>query len=138
MGRTANITKALEELSNQFKPQELNEGNVQAIFNRCLATKDTRNISRAQLFLINMGYQGKEDCPIHFDKGLLLNNKSNIEYLYGQLNSVHAGIHYKDNLSISDFNRDYTGNIWTIKPPLSPKGPNFPAWWEAHKSEWEA
>ena len=24
-----------------------------------------------------------------------------------------------------------------IKPTLSPKDPNFPAWWEAHKSEWE-
>lgn len=160
--------------SNKFKPQELNEGNVQAIFNRCLANKDTRNISRAQLFLINMGYQGKEDVPIHFDKDSLIKNKLNIEYLYGQLNSVHAGTHYKENLSISDFNRDYTGNIWsqnkaillellylattsdvpiivpfskqnndttrisrTIRPTLSPKDPNFPAWWEEHKSEWE-
>lgn len=25
----------------------------------------------------------------------------------------------------------------TIKPTLSPKDPNFPAWWEKHKSEWE-
>lgn len=24
-----------------------------------------------------------------------------------------------------------------IKPTLSPKDPNFPEWWEAHKSEWE-
>lgn len=23
------------------------------------------------------------------------------------------------------------------KPTLSPKDPNFPAWWEQHKSEWE-
>ena len=67
VGRTANITKALEELSNQFKPQELNEANVQAIFNRCLAKKDTMSIARAQLFLINMGYGGNEDVPIHFD-----------------------------------------------------------------------
>lgn len=22
-------------------------------------------------------------------------------------------------------------------PTLSPKDPNFPAWWEEHKSEWE-
>ena len=94
MGRTANITKALEELSNQFKPQELNEANVQAIFNRCLAKKDTISIARAQLFLINMGYDGNEDVPIHFDKDLLLKNKRNIEYLYGQLYSVHAGTHF--------------------------------------------
>ena len=25
-----------------------------------------------------------------------------------------------------------------VRPTLSPKDPNFPAWWEAHKSEWEA
>ena len=24
-----------------------------------------------------------------------------------------------------------------IKPTLSPKDPNFPAWWKEHKSEWE-
>lgn len=24
-----------------------------------------------------------------------------------------------------------------IKPTLSPKDPNFPAWWEKHKTEWE-
>lgn len=24
-----------------------------------------------------------------------------------------------------------------IKPTLSPKDPNFPAWWETHKAEWE-
>ena len=25
-----------------------------------------------------------------------------------------------------------------IKPTLSPKDPNFPAWWEAHKAERDA
>ena len=24
-----------------------------------------------------------------------------------------------------------------LRPTLSPKDPNFPAWWELHKSEWE-
>ncbi|WP_298736348.1 hypothetical protein [uncultured Subdoligranulum sp.] len=23
-----------------------------------------------------------------------------------------------------------------LKPTFSPKDPNFPAWWEAHKAEW--
>ena len=26
----------------------------------------------------------------------------------------------------------------SIKPTLSPKDPAFPAWWEAHRAEWEA
>lgn len=30
----------IEERRPQFTPLELNEGNVQAIFNRCLATED--------------------------------------------------------------------------------------------------
>ena len=34
------IAQLVEE-ANKFKPQELNEANVQAIFNRCLATDDT-------------------------------------------------------------------------------------------------
>ena len=24
-----------------------------------------------------------------------------------------------------------------LRPTFSPKDPNFPAWWEAHKGEWE-
>ena len=28
-------------------------------------------------------------------------------------------------------------DISTLKPTLSPKDPAFPAWWEAHKGEWE-
>ena len=113
VGRTSNITKALEELSNQFKPQELNEANVQAIFQRCLEKKDTKSIARAQLFLSNMGYGGNEDVPIHFDKDLLRKNKRNIEYLYGQLYSVHAGTHATADQSIERFSKTYLGNNWT-------------------------
>ena len=29
-------------------------------------------------------------------------------------------------------------DICHLTPTLSPKDPAFPAWWEAHKSEWEA
>jgi len=28
-------------------------------------------------------------------------------------------------------------NMGNITPTLSPKDPAFPAWWEAHKGEWE-
>jgi len=27
--------------------------------------------------------------------------------------------------------------ISSFTPTLSPKDPNFPAWWEQHKAEWE-
>lgn len=32
----------IEERRPQFTPLELNEGNVQAIFNRCIATEETK------------------------------------------------------------------------------------------------
>ena len=43
MGRLDRI-KAAQEASkaNGFNPLDLNEGNVQAIFNRCLATEDEK------------------------------------------------------------------------------------------------
>ena len=42
------------------------------------------------------------------------------------------------------FSKTKDGNITSLidynhcTPTLSPKDPAFPAWWEAHKSEWEA
>lgn len=30
-----------------------------------------------------------------------------------------------------------SGFKYKIQPTLSPKDPNFPEWWEKHKSEWE-
>ena len=163
-----------EHKEDGFHPLELTEGNVQAIFNRCLESKDTVAIARAILFPIVLGYGRNEDIPIHFDEDLLLKNKRNIEYLYGQLYSVHAGTHSTVDQSIESFSKTYLGNHWTqgqayvlkllylgattelpltmpfskerndttrlnrhITPTLSPKDPAFPAWWEAHKGEWE-
>ena len=37
---------------------------------------------------------------------------------------------------IKQSNRAMTEPI--VTPTLSPKDPAFPAWWEAHKAEWEA
>ncbi|MGM9639844.1 MAG: hypothetical protein ACI3V3_00585 [Faecousia sp.] len=175
MGRTANIAKAMEELSNQFKPQELNEGEVQAIFNRCLAKPDTKNHSEATLFFPRLGYSEENCVTVYFDKDDLLKNKKNLQYLYGQLSTVHTGKAKTELLTITDFVTSYSGNKWTgnrlilmkllylgasvdvslvapfskeygdttrinpiITPTLSPKDPAFPAWWEAHKAEWEA
>lgn len=40
--------------------------------------------------------------------------------------------------SISPFLADSkTAALIAYKHTLSPKDPNFPAWWEEHKSEWE-
>ena len=39
------IAQLVEE-ANKFKPQELNEANVQAIFDRCLKKEDTKEVVR--------------------------------------------------------------------------------------------
>ena len=44
-------------------------------------------------------------------------------------------------LDISRFSKKYNDTTIIssdITPTLSPKDPAFPAWWETHKSEWEA
>lgn len=166
MGRTANITKALEELSNQFKPQELNETNVQAIFNRCLKTDETKEIEYAAPFRKEFGYE-KTTAPVHFDQEIIKANKQTIKYLFGQVQIVHRG---EFSITEEKAATRYDGTEWTanngilmmffhlavgahimgpfiadghkasiikLNPTLSPKDPAFPAWWEAHKGEWE-
>ena len=170
-----NLSKAREkkeEIIKSFTPLELNEGNVQAIFNRCLATKESQEISGGILFPPSHGYKEDAERMIRFDSEILLKNKKTIEYLLGQLEKVHSSKAGK-RITIDDYNMTYNGKNWTrdkatmlqflylgvtkdtllispfraedstsiispqVKPTLSPKDPNFPAWWEEHKSEWE-
>ena len=164
--------KKAKEKENQFFPIDLNEGNVQAIFNRCLAKPDTKDFSYATLFPTTHGYKPGDEIQIQFDSAELLKNKQSIKFLFGQLQEVHASIKKQD-ISIDDYNTTYNGKHWTsdkgtllkflylgvspetlfispfnaksntsimspqVKPTLSPKDPNFPEWWEEHKSEWE-
>lgn len=154
---------------NGFQPLDLSEGNVQTIFNRCLAKNDSKEITISRLYFGSLGHE-KEDSGIIFDTKEILLNRKNIEYLYGQLKSVHM---QSRKLSMQDFAKMYLNTDWThdkaalmqlvylgsseklsilspfgaknndttllidINPTLSPKDPNFPAWWEEHKSEWE-
>ena len=153
---------------------DLNETNVQAIFNRCIAKEGTPEDQcfNSILFSRLRGYSPDAERIVVFDREKMLANKNNIQYLYGQLKNVHAG---NDTLQINEAFLTYSGTHWTtnkgvlleflylggtndehplicifdsktnstelnmnnITPTLSPKDPAFPAWWEAHKSEWE-
>ena len=166
----------IEERRPQFTPLELTEGNVQAIFNRCLAKEDTpkEKETTGVLFSRTTGFSGKDVKIICFNRDKLLVNKKDIEYLLGQLKAVHDSNGNDVKLLIADITKRYDGTLWTgdtdslfklgylgvvpeislvnpvlakdrstvisgkITPTLSPKDPAFPAWWEAHKSEWEA
>ena len=170
MGLIAKSAKKVTERHKGFEPLELNEGNVQAIFNRCLATKDTPEADEQLgiLFKKIMGYE-EDSKPIVFSKSQIGQNKKNILYLMGQLDSVHKGsreVTAKETIfrydgkqwatnnaiimelyhmarainCISPFIKKYNvaNTERIITPTLSPNDPNFPAWWEAHKGEWEA
>ena len=153
---------------------ELNEANVQAIFNRCIAKEGTPEDQcfNSILFSRLRGYSPDAERIVVFNREKFLANKKNIQYLYGQLKNVHAG---NSNLQINEAFLTYSGTHWTankgvlleflylgaindghsllaafdgrtsstilntdtITPTLSPKDPAFPAWWEAHKGQWE-
>lgn len=218
MGRLDRIKQAQEaSKANSFNPMDLNEGNVQAIFNRCIATDNTTEYIKAYLkfnavvkqdtdrqietLVKEMSAKGQttestkeqikaelyqqtrkmgfnlenEQCSeiMLFDKPKLLDNLKYIRYLYGQLRTTHE---HSNTISINENNTDramlnYTNKVWTenkgilrrlfylgiasdtiypfsergnssfqnvgIQPTLSPKDPNFTAWWEQHKTEWE-
>lgn len=175
MGFNLNKAKAAkEEILKSFIPLELNEANVQAIFNRCIATEGTPDDKcySSILFSTLRGYSLAAERRVVFDKERTQANKKNIEYLYGQLKNIHS---QNSDLQINDafvtyMDKNWTSNkgilleflylgaindgdplmsafdsktnsaiigVDTIKPTLSPKDPNFPAWWEAHKGEWE-
>lgn len=153
--------------ANLFLPIDLNEGNVQAIFNRCIATKDSVDFIGVTLFTKETGFS-ENSKQIVFDKKEIFKNKSTIAYLYGQLKDLS----YSEVITPSSAAIDYNLKVWTkdigvilnflhlgyatkmfrpfiktenstgavllpILPTLSPKDPAFPAWWEAHKGEWE-
>lgn len=148
---------------------DLNEGEVQAIFNKCLATKDdpTGEISSSKLFQKALGYD-EDSKPVFFSKKRIEQNKKSIFYLLGQLRSAHNNLAITSTESIYRYdNQKWTSDTIKlmelyhlgecsngitpfvkksntaiispalVKPTLSPKDPNFPAWWEQHKSEWE-
>lgn len=155
-----------------FRPLDLNEGNVQALFNRCVATESTTEYIKSVLYPKEFGHE-QDSNPILFDKGKLLESLKQIRYLYGQLATTHKKTNTintgKNNASPVTMN--YQNDVWTdnqgvllmffhigvgsctifpfskngnsmfqnvgIQPTLSPKDPGFPAWWEAHKGEWE-
>ena len=90
-----------------FQPLELNEDNVQAIFQRCLAKEGAAETVSSILYYKELGYE-KEDLGVTFDKNALIANRKNIEYLYGQMASVHEN---QSILKEADFARTYSGHL---------------------------
>lgn len=177
MGFNLNKAKAAkEEILKSFTPLDLNEANVQAVYNRCLATEEEKkDIALCRYVkLFYKDYTGIDSGDVAFSKEKINQNRNVIRYLFGQLKDSHTP--KEDRIfTLQDAARKYDGTVWTdlddmeyifkflnfssavgqfrdftrqgntiytdtatdIRPTLSPKDPAFPAWWEAHKAEWE-
>ena len=114
MGRFADIAKKVKsENEGKFKPLDLNEGNVQAIFNRCLATEDTKEYIKSVLEQKEHGF-AQDSKGILFDrKKIQRDNIHAIEYLYGQLLTAHNGSNTISATGKVSATMTYTGKIWT-------------------------
>lgn len=158
-----------EKPMNQgFTPIDLNEKNIQIIFQACLAREEDADKDSYKLFRKELGFEATS-APIFFCQKRLWDHFKSILYLCGQIKSVHSGSY---RISPSAAAQKYTGELWTKNkgnvaallllifasglcshfrkengavfadflkistPTLSPKDPNFPQWWEAHKSRW--
>lgn len=117
MGLKDKMLKKSSEITNQrptFTPLELSEGNIQAIFNRCLATDETNEYIESILQQTIHGY-ANDSNPILFDKQKLLENLKKIRYLYGQLKTAHNDTNTINTNADSKNNvmTDYSGKTWT-------------------------
>lgn len=114
MGLFAEKAKKINR--EQFKPLELTEGNVQTIFNRCLATKDTEDYLKSILQQKDFGYE-KDSNPILFDKKKLIENLKTIRYLYGQLFTTHKRSNTINTTPGNPHNSsiNYKREVWTDK-----------------------
>ena len=97
-----------------FKGIELNERNVQVLYNKCIVTPDTPREERvgSVLFSRISGYSEEEEDIVFFSKDTILYYKRDIAYLLGQLKRAHAPSS-PSRLTIQDAFIDYTGKQWT-------------------------
>ena len=65
--------------AEDFHPIDLNEDNVQAIFNRCLKTDETKNFENVILYTTDFGFEETEN-PIVFDKDVIQKNEGILNF----------------------------------------------------------
>lgn len=153
-----------KKIVKSFTPIDLNEENVETIFQRCLATASTTEKQSSALFRAQYGFENTS-APISFDRKKILENKEAIKYLYGQLQTIHSG---NFTFAPSDLVKKYSSLSWTnnkgilmeflhlgnsialynpfqadskttnfiqkIKPTLSPKDPKFAEWYKDYET----
>ena len=94
---------------------DLNEGNVQSIFNRCLAKKGDfiDDCVQSRLFTVFGGYDPSlRETSLLFDREAMLANRKAIKYLLGQLKNVHIN---KVEVLIKEAFQTYQDTYWGTK-----------------------
>ena len=92
----------------EFIPIDLNEGDVQAIFHRCLVKEGAAETTASSLYFSSLGWE-KEDDGLLFDKKRIRASQKSLQYLLGQLKPVHEEQHI---LTLEDMTKTYQGVIW--------------------------
>lgn len=154
---------------------DLNEGEVQSIYNRCLATEEEKKSfdKRIILQILQPDLTKRESEEVILSSQQVDKNNLIIKFLLGQIKNIHEN---NSAIGLQEGFIKYDNTVWTkdydtlfklyclsqscgwlseftslptnssiisaIKasnctPTLSPKDPNFTAWWEKHKAEWE-
>lgn len=114
MGRFGDKAKQIKKENEGFKPLDLTEGNIQAIFNRCLATDFTKEHIKS--ILQQKAYGCDQDSEgILFDREKVIQSLQSIKYLYGQLLTTHKKTNTINISTKSSTNAmtNYTESIWT-------------------------
>lgn len=93
---------------DKFRPMDLSEDSVHTLFNRCRATEQTSDT--CLVHVPSMGLSVDDVTMMRFDQKKLDLNKSNIEYLYGQLLEKHIN---GCEINLSEVGVKYDNSIWT-------------------------
>ena len=96
--------------TSKFRPLELNERNVKAIFKRCLANEDNTKEGVYYSQVLSLEKCGKESEIIRFSKEMVDAYTSSIQYLLGQ---VKAFQDYRETFALQEGFLRYDDTFWT-------------------------
>ncbi|MBQ3532409.1 MAG: hypothetical protein IJA51_01765 [Oscillospiraceae bacterium] len=96
--------------TNKFRPLELNERNVKILFKKCLPNGDNPAEEVCLARVLKSEYCGKESEIIRLSKNNLLERKSMIQYLFGQIKAFHRD---SSAFALQEGFLRYDGTAWT-------------------------
>lgn len=96
--------------TNKFRPLELNERNVKAIFKRCLANEENTKEGVYFSQVLRLDNCGKESAIIRFSKEMVDAYTPSIQYLLGQIKAFHGD---RESFGLQEGFLRYDDTFWT-------------------------